>query len=249
MRRPSLRLARKLAHLSRRASYRRALRDGVAAAVEHERVPFEHDFRTVIDVGANRGQFALVAGRLWPGARLICFEPLPDAQRLLHKVIGPRERFTVIGAAAGETDGEAVLHVAARDDSSSLLDPTPLLESEFPETGAVDELTVPVRPLDAAIGAEDLERPALLKIDVQGAELGVLRGAPKLLGELDEILVEASFAELYGGQPMADEVVVFAHEAGFGLAGVYSVTYGHDGRCLQADLHFTRSRPDSPPAG
>src|SRR3712207_638198 len=63
------------------ASYRAALRHGVAAAVEHHAVPFEHRYLTVIDVGANRGQFALVASHRFPGAVLHCFEPLPAACR------------------------------------------------------------------------------------------------------------------------------------------------------------------------
>ena len=52
---------------------------GVAAAVEHSRVPFGPSFDCIIDVGAHHGQFSLLARALYPSAELICVEPLPEA--------------------------------------------------------------------------------------------------------------------------------------------------------------------------
>src|SRR5215212_9944591 len=66
----------KLAKVLRRPGYWPGLRHGVAAAIEHDRIPFDNEFRTVIDVGAGRGQFALVARRRFPAATLHCFAPL-----------------------------------------------------------------------------------------------------------------------------------------------------------------------------
>ena len=86
----------------------------------------------------------------------------------------------------------------------------------------------------------DIEGPTLLKIDVQGTELEVLRGGVGLLRRVDCILVECSFVPFYEGQTLADDVVVFLREHGFRLRGVFSLSMSGDGRCLQADLLFAR---------
>ncbi len=93
----------------------------------------------------------------------------------------------------------ATLTVSAHDDSSSLLPIGHRQLSEFPGTHPVDSVEVRVLPLREVLSSE-LPPPRLLKIDVQGLELEVLRGAGSSLDLIDELFVECSFAELYGGQ-------------------------------------------------
>jgi len=62
-----------------------ALLHGVAATLEHDTALGHETFATVIDVGANKGQFAVYAGIRWPDARLICFEPLPGPRAKLAR--------------------------------------------------------------------------------------------------------------------------------------------------------------------
>ena len=81
----------------------------------------------------------------------------------------------------------------------------------------------------------------LLKIDVQGLELEVLRGAPRILAQVDEALIEGSFIELYEGQALADDVIALMREAGLRLAGTYGKTTDADGRDVQADFYFRRT--------
>jgi FkbM family methyltransferase len=59
----------------------------VAAAVEHEQIPYTYDFRTVIDAGAGRGQFALFVWSRFPAATLHCFEPLRDSRAKVERVL------------------------------------------------------------------------------------------------------------------------------------------------------------------
>ncbi|WP_323696904.1 FkbM family methyltransferase [Thiorhodovibrio litoralis] len=63
-----------------------ALARGVAATLEHDTALGQERFATVIDVGANKGQFATYARLRWPRARLICFEPLPAPRAVLERV-------------------------------------------------------------------------------------------------------------------------------------------------------------------
>jgi FkbM family methyltransferase len=231
---------RKLALITTIPSYRHALRHGVAASTEHHHDPLPSDIRTVIDVGANRGQFALVARQRWPAARLICFEPLPEPAAVLRRLLGENERIEIVEAAVGAEPGAATIHVSQSDDSSSLLAMTTHQSATFPGTQEVATMEVTTTSLDRHL-AEGIERPALLKLDVQGFELEVLRGAGRALSGIDFVLVECSFQEFYAGQATADAVVRFLHEQGFSITAATAPTIDRHGALLQVDFIFAGS--------
>jgi FkbM family methyltransferase len=232
--------ARKLLAVLRQPAYRRALRFGVAAAVEHESIPLRHDFQTIIDAGANRGQFALFAMNHFPRARVMCFEPLPGPAAQLRRALGHSDRVKLWDVALGAESREAEFHISSADDSSSLLQIGAGQREAFPGTEERMRCVVQVRRLDELLNSSELIGPVLLKIDVQGGELGVLQGAEDLLALIDATLVEASFVELYTAQPLVDDVWTHLRERGFSCRGAWSVTYGATGACLQADLLFAR---------
>jgi len=205
--------------------------------LEHVRIPFGEAV-TVLDVGASRGQFATLMRYQRPAARIICFEPLPAALATLSRV-GAASRFEIHATALDERRGFAPLHVATKDDSSSLLPLTERQSSEFGGMGTAGLARVETRRLDDF--ELDIRRPCLLKIDVQGSELRVLRGARATLALVDEALIECSFVELYEGQPLAADIVSFMAGAGFSVVGVHNVVRGRERTQLQADFHFRRS--------
>ena len=213
-----------------------ALRQNVAATLEHDTALGRERFATVIDVGANKGQFATYARLRWPRARLICFEPLPEPRATLARVT--RGRAELHGCALGASAGEAEMHLASRTDSSSLL----ALGERQKAIFGMDEsgrLRVPIERLDACI-RPPLARPSLLKIDVQGFELEVLKGATGLLPEIDVVYVEDSFIELYQGQALHEEIEGLLQTAGFRLDGCFN-EFTHQGERIQADLLFRRT--------
>jgi FkbM family methyltransferase len=235
-----LRKAWKLIRVARNPAHRRALTKGVAAAVEHCDVAFGHDFATVIDVGAHHGQFALFALDRFPRAGIWCLEPLPPARRRFLRVLDDDSRVRLIPCAAGSHQGRLELHVAEASDLSSLLplaDAGDRVVSGLHEIGRVEVDTV---RLDTAIAPNALKRPSLLKIDVQGYELEVLRGAEGLLGRLDELLIECSFFGLYRSQPLVADVVCHLRDRGFVLTGVFGLVRDRWRRCVEADLLFSR---------
>lgn len=230
----------KLLRVLREPAYRRALRHGVAASIEHEAIPLRSDFATVIDVGANRGQFVIFAAHRFPGARLICFEPLPRARSQLLRATGSTDRLQLWDVALGDSTETAEFHVSAADDSSSLL-PIGRRQTEvFPGTQERETIGVQVRRLDEVLTAPELVKPVLLKLDVQGGELAVLKGAEGILPAVDAILIEVSFVELYSGQALVDEVWDALRRTGFSCRGIWSITYGPSGVCLQGDFLFAR---------
>ena len=112
---------RKLAAILKLPYYRKKLlRHRVAAGVEHARVLSGLDCCTVVDIGANRGQFALVARQCQPDARVISFEPLPAAASKFRAVFANDDRVTLHEVAIGPVPRDATIHVSQRDDSSSL---------------------------------------------------------------------------------------------------------------------------------
>jgi hypothetical protein len=80
-----------------------------------------------------------------------------------------------------------------------------------------------------------------LKVDVQGAELDVLRGASGLLDAVGEILVECSLVELYEGQALLDDTILFARGQGFRVIGLSEAPRAPDGTPLQCDVLFSRT--------
>jgi FkbM family methyltransferase len=230
----------KLLRILSTPAYRQALRRGVAAAVEHEHLRLPIQPSTVLDVGANRGQFALVAAQRWPSARLICFEPLPSAATLLTSVLASAPQAEVRTVALADEPGEVKMHVSKADDSSSLLSIGARQSQTFPGTEEIGLIPVQAVRLDDELDVAALPRPVLLKIDVQGGELGVLRGAERSLQHVDAVLVECSFVEFYDGQPLAHDVLDFLGEQGFRLTGAGTPTTDANGSVVQIDLLFVR---------
>lgn len=223
---------RDMATLLAEPRYWRALAALVKPSVEHRRALRHLQPRTVIDVGANKGQFAYLANSLWPQARIVSFEPLPRPRDRLASLMG--KRITIHDCALGETEGAATIHIASREDSSSLL---PLgRQSELFQMREVGVIKVPVRRLDDVM-TESLSRPALLKVDVQGFEYEVLKGASRLLEQIDWVYVEASFIELYHGQRLAVDVVELLAVHGFQEVGRYN-ELEDAGKVVQADILF-----------
>lgn len=206
------------------------------AGVEHK-AALNRPLATVVDIGANRGQFALAA-RAIAGAKVVSFEPLPMVAMTFQEVFSNDPSVRLHIAAIGEKAEKKTIHLSARDDSSSLLEIGDAQSNHFPGTHEVGTLDVEVGTLDQFLSAEEIIRPAMLKLDVQGFELQALAGCKGLIGNFDYVYCECSFVELYKGQKLAGEVVSYLNSLGFSLSGIYNPSYDRDGNCIQADLLF-----------
>lgn len=211
----------------------------VMAGVEHKPV-LKLPLSTVVDIGANRGQFAL-AVRAISHAKVISFEPLPDVATIFQKIFSNDSEVRLHIAAIGDKSEMKLLHLSARDDSSSLLEICAAQTNNFPGTHEVGTLKVEVGTLDRYLTSEDIIRPSMLKLDVQGFELQALSGCRSLIENFDYIYCECSFVELYKDQNMAGEVVTYLGSLGFSLAGIYNPSYDRDGNCIQMDSLFKQT--------
>lgn len=230
----------KLLRLLPHPVFRHGLRSGVGAAIEHRGVIGPLRLETIVDVGANVGQFSLLARALHPAARIYAFEPLPDAAARYRRVFAADANVTLFQAAISPEAGTATMHVSAAADSSSLLPISDRQSELFPGTEEIGVTDVEAGPLSDFVSIGDLKAPALLKIDVQGFELEVLRGTGDLLAAFEHVYVEASFEALYEGQALAEDVIAHMVAAGFAEAGRYNISIGPDGAPIQADFLFHR---------
>lgn len=218
---PSLSGIRKGLSIVARPHFLQALvRHRVAAASEHLDAIRHCAAETLIDAGANKGQFSLAFRRLRPGTRIIAFEPLPEAADTFERVFLDDRLTELLPHALASAEGSAQFHVADRTDSSSLLAPG---EGQALAFGVREARTIDVslKRLDQSLEISALAHPIMLKVDVQGGELGVFEGCD-LLTDIDFIYVELSFVELYDGQPLFQEVMDYLVARGFAIVGTYN---------------------------
>jgi FkbM family methyltransferase len=205
---------------------------------------FKHaDIQTVIDVGSFTGGFAFAMRQMLPDAQIYSFEPLPDNYRKLVHNLEKFGRFQAFLTALGNERGELTFWRNDFAASSSALAMSDLHKQSFPETGHAVAIQVPVARLDELLGQVALTGKTLLKLDVQGYELEVLRGGGKMLEQVEYIFSEVSFRPLYEGQPLFDDVYGFLKPLGFAYAGNLDVLPSPvDGTILQADALFIRQK-------
>lgn len=220
----------------------RSLAHGVAASTEHFDVLHSlGSIDTVVDLGANRGQFSLAARYRFPVATIIAFEPLPLPYAVYRRIFTGDSRTRIYNTAIGPERSSAAIHVSGRDDSSSLLPITDTQDQLFPGTSEVGTATIQVDRLDLLLSRDKLVGRTLLKIDVQGYEAQALQGSEGLLDGILFIYIECSFIELYESQALAHEIIDWLHQRGFTLHGVHNVSYDGNHRAVQADFLFRNS--------
>jgi FkbM family methyltransferase len=197
----------------------------------------------LLDVGANEGQYAVRMRRAGFAGRIASFEPLSDAFAALERRAAADPRWEARRLALSDSDGTAAIHVAGNSTSSSLLDMGEQHLRSAPDSAYVGSEQVPTARLDSLWDelVRDGER-AFLKLDVQGFEMHVLRGATRALQELRGVQAELALAHLYEGDSPWREVVDHLAALGFELAGVEPGFGDPDtGRMLQFDGVFLRS--------
>jgi FkbM family methyltransferase len=202
------------------------------------------DIGTIIDVGANQGQFARMISSFFPRAELFCFEPLEEPFRKLSVWAQTQNgRVRCFQLALGDQEGEAQMHLHEQHTpSSSLLASTATYHRLYPQTRVERMTRIRVSTLDRVFedALDHLPREILLKLDVQGFEDRVLRGAGRMLALCKAVVLEVCLDPLYEGQADFSGLVQLLHEVGFRYAGNLDQAYGEDGRVLFLDAVFVR---------
>ncbi|MCL4768134.1 MAG: FkbM family methyltransferase [Hyphomicrobiaceae bacterium] len=148
---------------------------------------FEGD--TIIDVGAHAGQYAiLLAALCGKSGQVIAFEPDPHARELLERnlALNPTIKRPVVESyAVSDSSGEAVLFSRRGDSQSSLVK-----AGVKQAPSALETIRVSLVTLDSYLSQNGLPAPRWLKIDAEGAEIRILRGAGEVLRGATKIVCE-----------------------------------------------------------
>jgi FkbM family methyltransferase len=197
-----------------------------------------HDW-TLVDVGANEGEFIRAATQLAKPAAVIALEPLPACQPMLTPLLASSSNGQLIRAAAGAAPGEVELNCTGNTKMSSLLPPQPGIEASYAngDYAVLQKLKVPIVRLDDVVAPD--ARVGLLKIDVQGYEMEVLRGAARTLCQTDALLIEVNYTPHYEGAVSFNDLHAFLTTTGFHLHGI-SAPSGDGNRPLWADAMYVR---------
>ena len=192
-----------------------------------ERIDFTNmqggDFAHVIDVGVADGTPDLYAR--FPDAYLDLFEPHPDYQPHIEATVLKRRQGRLHRCGLGSRDGTATLHLKGRTGSTIAGDRG---------QGSID---IPIRRLDAVLKPADIRRPCLLKIDTEGYELEVLRGAAGLMEHIDCVVSELHFTlpDLYRPR----DLISHLESLGFEMCEMLDF-HASQGRVWCADFVFRR---------
>jgi FkbM family methyltransferase len=200
------------------------------------------DVDTVLDVGANIGQYANALRSSGFRGRIISFEPLADAYAQLAQRAAKDSAWTAVHSAVGAEAGTIEIHVAANSHSSSALPMNDTHLDAAPHSRTVGHETAPVTTIaDVVAGYHLVPERTLLKIDTQGYEAPVLDGAGELLAQFALVQLELSFVPLYDGQALYPELVERLQRLGFDWYGVDAAFVDpRTGRMLQVDGLFAR---------
>jgi FkbM family methyltransferase len=196
----------------------------------------------LIDIGANRGQYALSRRASGYKGEILSFEPLSTAHATLLALSKDDPNWTIADrVAVGDRSGEIAINLAQNSVSSSVL---PMLDAHLaaaPHSRYIGKEIVPLRRLDDLLESTIGGRKIFLKLDVQGFECYVLRGAEHILRTVSALQLEMSLLPLYQGEILMPEMYQFLREKHFELwdlqPGFRDPTTG---RLLQVDAVFTR---------
>ncbi len=177
----------------------------------------------IVDVGANRGQWSVRANQFLSPSTLYCFEPFPDTYSILKDRLSGLNEVIAYNIALSDETGSKDFYVTVSDLCSSLMQPLEEMKGYYGEVIEYKEVTkVNVVRLDDIELPEEID---LVKIDVQGAEIGVINGALETLRKTKIVIIEANFKPHYqGGSTFFDihkkltSIGFFLHCYGSGLS-------------------------------
>lgn len=196
---------------------------------------------TIINIGANEGQFVLKLRKYLPNAMIYAFEPLPEPLEKLKDTFKSDSYFKVYPFAIGLNNAPQTMYLNQYSPSSSLLKMKDKHVDHFEFTEKVTQITIEERTLDSFYDEFNFKDKTLITLDVQGYELNAIKGGLKTLQKADIIIAEVSFSQLYENQPLFDDINSILKELGFSYAGNFEQLLSPiNNEILQADAIFVK---------
>ena len=189
--------------------------------------------RIAIDIGAYTGEWTLSLRQLFPTTRVLMIEPQAARQERLEALAHVHDGVEFAPALLGAASAKRVTFFQSETASSVLRDPG---------NGGVRPVEMEMTTLDALTRGTPFAGADFLKLDVQGYELEVLKGAAHVLASVEAVMMEVNLIAVYEGAPLADEVVAFMAARGFRAYDVCTFFRRPlDNALWQMDMVFVRT--------
>lgn len=201
------------------------------------------NIQTIIDVGANQGQFANKIIKFFPNSNLFCFEPLPGPFNDLMnwKKKQNNNEIYLFNVAVGDTSGSVNINYHVNHSpSSSILPTTDKCHTLYPSTINSTPISIKMDTLDNLLMEEWklLKKNILVKLDVQGYEENVIKGAENILTKATACIVEVCIEKLYKNQPSFETILNKLSIYGYKYKGNLEQIYDECGRVIYLDAVF-----------
>ena len=205
-----------------------------------------HGIDMVLDVGANIGQYGSELRSLGYKGEIISFEPTSDAFKRLSNISKYDKKWKVLNMSLGDQSGNIAINISKNSVSSSILNDLPQLTKSAPEAKFVKKETVQIKRLDEIWESLDVKgKNIYLKIDTQGYEKMVLKGAKESLNSIKGIQLEMSLISTYDGAASFNDLRNKLESIGFEMNTIETGYYDNKtGRLLEVDGVFFRNDTD-----
>ena len=202
------------------------------------------DINCVLDVGANMGQYATGLRKAGYAGHILSFEPVRECFDALSR--HQDERWHIFNYALGSSDQVLDMHITHKNVFSSFLQPNRYSTERFLQSASVikTERVVVQRLDDIFSGIVPIAEPhVFLKLDTQGYDLEVLKGARQVMPFIHGLQSEISCKAIYSGMPTHLEALKFIDEIGYEITDIYPLAHDkQDMSLLEFDCIF-RKRP------
>ena len=168
--------------------------------------------KVIYDVGAAQGHWARLAASTWPSAHIVGFEPNLSNQLLLEAARSTLPKFQYFSCLLGAC--HKTIQYDERGNQTSLYDLTPSSSAKS---------TAEMLVLDEMVAEKRIPPPDFIKLDVQGYELEVLKGATTLIDKCEAILIEVNFYRVHPKMPTVEEVIEFMRQRGLSWFDVMGI--------------------------
>jgi FkbM family methyltransferase len=195
--------------------------------------------RTCVDAGAHAGAWTEALLDLFCPQRVVLLECEPRLVNQLRTKFSARAEVEVVDAALADTSGRATFYQLRHPASSSLLQPRAEAAREYERNSwdVIGEVPVKTVTYDEVVSGE--AEISILKLDIQGAEHGVISSSRSGIERTKAVLLEVNFRQHYSNDAIFPELHTVMMEKGFGLYRLSS-PYHRGGRALFADAAYVR---------
>lgn len=233
---------KKIYNLCKSKIWLKGMLSGIYATIElKELIKGIKTPETIIDIGSNKGQFILLIEKIYPNKNIYSFEPIKEMIDKQKKFFSYKNNIIFHNIALGSSTTLKEFLITARMDSSSFLKIVSD-KNKSKNYDIVENRNIQINTLDNLLINEKISHPVLIKIDVQGYELEVLRGANNLLKKTDYLLLEVSKNEMYQNQPIEKVIVEYLKNLNFDILKSNNWSKVQNTNFYQRDIIFYKKQ-------